>query len=235
MTKNISQEQVAQMFNSISPVYDKINRVLSFGIDKRWRKKMGRFLPPGENLRLLDLATGTGDQLLSLMRTGKIDKALGIDVAEEMLHVGKQKIDLSPYASKVELKVGSALETGEEGNSFDCATITFGIRNTESPLLCLKEMFRLLTPGGRAIILEFSLPNNRMIRGIHILYLRHVLPWIGGLLSGKKMAYSYLNRTIESFPYGDSFCKLMEEAGFSTPTAIPLTFGVATLYVGVKR
>jgi demethylmenaquinone methyltransferase / 2-methoxy-6-polyprenyl-1,4-benzoquinol methylase len=229
-----SEKQISQMFNAISPTYDKVNRVLSFGIDRLWRKKLKEHLPPGHHLNLLDLATGTCDQILALMKTGKFDEAMGIDLAEEMLREGRRKIAATPYAECIDLKVASALEIPVEKGVFDCVTISFGIRNVADTLGCLNEMGRVLKKGGKALILEFSLPKNMLVRSLHLFYLRRLLPLVGGLISGEKSAYAYLNRTIEAYPHGAAFLKLMEQAGFTNPKAYPLTFGVATLYVGTK-
>jgi len=234
MTQISTEQEISQMFNEISHAYDKNNHILSLGLDRRWRKKLALHLPEGENLSLLDLATGTCDQLLPLMATGKFESALGIDLAEGMLEFGKQKISSTPYKDQISLKVASALEIPTEPESFDCVTISFGIRNVGSLPECLKEIHRVLAPGGRALILEFSLPKNRLIRPFHLLYLRHILPFVGGLVSGKMGAYRYLNKTIESFPYGEAFLGKMQEAGFSKVQALPLTLGVATLYIGDK-
>lgn len=227
-----TQVRVSHMFNAIAKSYDRVNRILSFGIDQRWRKLLASHLPEKENLRLLDLATGTCDQLLTLMETDKVVEALGIDLAEDMLSLGKEKVASTSYASQVELKVASALEIPAKDNSFDCVTISFGIRNVQGN--CLAEIFRVLAPGGRALILEFSLPENRLVRSMHLFYLRKILPTIGGFVSKEKSAYSYLNQTIESYPYGEKFLQMMEREGFVDLKAIPLTMGVATLYVGEK-
>ena len=234
MTQKQTESSVSEMFNDISKKYDRANRILSLGIDKGWRKMMRDALPDKTNLRLLDLATGTADQLLSLMESGKIGYGLGLDIAEEMVKIGQQKVEKSPYSDLIELKVASALSIPEEAASFDCVTISFGIRNVEDPATALKEMHRVLAPSGRALILEFSLPKNLFVRTFHLLYLRHLLPTIGGMIAGKKSAYRYLNETIEAFPYGEAFTKLMEEAGFVEVEAKPLTFGIATLYIGEK-
>lgn len=234
MTEMKTEEAVSEMFNGISEKYDLANRLLSLGIDKSWRKKITAALPQRPNLRLLDLATGTGDQLLSLMESGKIAYALGIDIAEEMVKIGKKKAALTPFADAIDMEVASALSIPAKESAFDCATISFGIRNVADPSLCLREMHRVLSPGGKALILEFSLPRNLLIRQLHLLYLRHVVPTVGGMVSGQKAAYRYLNKTIEDFPYGTAFTALMEEAGFVHVEALPLTFGVATLYIGVK-
>lgn len=222
------------MFNAISTSYDRVNRILSFGIDVRWRKKMVEHLPQGERLTLLDLATGTCDQLLTLMQSGKFASAIGMDLAEEMLKMGREKVSQSPFSKKVVLQLASALEIPLEENVFDCVSISFGIRNVVDIAKCLEEMHRVLKPGGKGLILEFSLPKNRAVRFFHLLYLRYFLPLIGGIVSGKRSAYSYLNQTIESFPYGNAFCQFMEKGGFTKVKAYPLTWGVATLYVGEK-
>ncbi len=234
MTENTSQEQISQMFNSISSSYDKVNRVLSFGIDKQWRKKLAKHLPNGTNLRLLDLATGTCDQLLALMQEQKFNYGMGIDLSEGMLAEGQKKLDLSNFKNQVELKVASALEIPVENGKFDCVTISFGIRNVADTVGCLREMHRVLAPNGRALILEFSLPKSSIVKGLHLFYLRQLLPVIGGSLSGKKSAYSYLNKTIEAYPHGEAFLGLMHQAGFAKAEAIPLTLGIATLYVGER-
>lgn len=230
-----SQETVSQMFNEISSVYDLNNRILSLGIDRQWRKSVKAHLPAGTGLDLLDLATGTCDQLLLLMKTGKFKTALGIDLATKMLEQGQKKVDRSPFAQRIILEEASALAIPADADSFSCVTISFGIRNVGNLSLCLEEIFRVLTPHGKALILEFSLPANKLMRTLHLLYLRHFLPLVGGMISGKKGAYRYLNQTIESFPYGEAFCAEMKKVGFVHVTAHPLTFGIATLYVGEKR
>jgi len=232
MPESDTQAQVSHMFNAIAKQYDRVNRILSFGIDQKWRKLLASNLPEKENLRLLDLATGTCDQLLTLMETNKVAKALGIDLAEDMLSLGGKKVAATPFAEKVELQVASALSIPAKDSSFDVVTISFGIRNVQGN--CLSEIFRVLAPGGRALILEFSLPENKIIRSAHLFYLRKILPTIGGFVSKEKSAYSYLNKTIESYPYGEKFLQMMEREGFVDFKAIPLTLGVATLYIGEK-
>lgn len=226
------QDEISGMFNAIAKRYDRANRCLSLGIDARWRKSLAKYLPEKENMRLLDIATGTCDQLIALMQTGKVSCGVGIDLAEEMLAIGKQKILQYPFGEKIDLLCASACEIPFPDHSFDCTTISFGIRNVQGN--CLKEMFRILAPSGRALILEFSLPKNHLIRLCHLFYLRHLIPMIGGLMTKKKEAYRYLNQTIEAFPYGEKFLELMEKEGFVHCRAIPLTFGIATLYVGER-
>ncbi len=226
------KENIHQMFDQISPTYDLVNRVMTLRLDQSWRKKMARYLPKG-NITLLDCATGTADQLIALMENcPRIKKAIGIDLAAEMVAIGKKKVATKPYADKVSFQIASALELPFENATFDCLTISFGIRNVTDVKKALNEFRRVLKPGGHLIILEGSIPENGILRSLHQFYLRHVMPRIGGLISKKPFAYRYLNQTIETFPSGLAFCDLMREAGFKA-TAHPLMGGVATIYLGV--
>jgi demethylmenaquinone methyltransferase/2-methoxy-6-polyprenyl-1,4-benzoquinol methylase len=230
-----SKGDVWKMFNTISPTYDRANRIMSLGIDQYWRKKVARFLPKKEKIALLDCATGTGDQIFSLMKNSKkVHQVIGVDMASEMLRIGKKKLKTKPYAHQVMLKQACITDLPFVDNSFDCATISFGIRNVADVPKCLREIHRVLTPKGRVLILEFSLPKNRKIKAAHLFYLRHFIPKIGSWLSKEKSAYTYLQETIETFPYGQGFCELLKEAGFVNVQAHPLTFGVVTLYQGDK-
>lgn len=223
------------MFNQISPTYDRVNRILSFGIDGSWRRKLVSKLPAIKEMKLLDVATGTCDQLMTIMEQSSATiEAVGIDIAEEMVKLGQKKLDQKPYAKKVTLKIGSAAHLPFEDEVFDCVTISFGIRNMDQVSACLKEIHRVLKKGGRLLILEFSLPANMLVRAGCLFYLRTLLPKLGGWISKNEKAYSYLNQTIESFPYGKAFCALLEEAHFTQVAANPLTFGIASLYQGDK-
>lgn len=228
-----SRHEVWRMFDRISPRYDVLNRVLSGRRDVAWRRRMSRLLPAGERLRLLDVATGTGDQILSLMDASpRIVEATGVDMSEGMLERGRAKLRARKLEDRVTLKVGDATAIPEPDSAYDIATISFGIRNVENVAAGLREMRRTLRPGGRALVLEFSQPTARGFRGLYFFYLRHVLPIVGGWLSGDREAYRYLNVTIETFPSGDAFCALMRGAGFTNVRAIPLTFGIASIYAG---
>lgn len=230
-----TQPSIPEMFNEISFSYDKVNRILSFCLDKFWRNALIKWLPWKENLQLLDLATGTCDQLLALVKkSNHISYALGIDLAKEMLEIGKKKIASSPYAEKIELQLADAESLPLENKSFDCVTMSFGIRNVKNREKCLQEMFRVLSPGGRVLILEFSLPKNILIRPFYLLYLRVFLPFLGGLFSKNRKAYRYLNQSIEEFPSTDEFCSLMKASGFENIRAKKLTLGIVTLYIGDK-
>jgi demethylmenaquinone methyltransferase / 2-methoxy-6-polyprenyl-1,4-benzoquinol methylase len=229
------RNDVSSMFDRIAHRYDLLNRSLSFGQDVLWRKRMKRHLPDRADLKLLDLATGTADQLIFLSSDPRIASGLGMDLAEKMLDIGREKIKKRNLASRFELKTGDAIHIPVDDASCDVVTISFGIRNVLDVEQGLREMFRVLKPGGRALILEFSLPGNAVMRKLYLFYFRHILPRIGGLVSGDAYAYRYLNKTVETFPYGEAFCALMRTAGFENVRANPLTFGIASIYQGDKR
>lgn len=228
----IEKKNSWKMFNQIAPTYDRINRILSFGLDQSWRKQVVKYLPQEKSLKILDLATGTGDQLLaSLGSKALIQKATGIDLAKEMLTIAEAK--LKSYKDKIELIQADAQDLPFIDNTFDAATFSFGIRNVPNPLLSLQEIYRTLKPGGICLILEFSLPP-KPIRAGYLFYLRHILPRLGNFLSKQASAYTYLNQTIETFPTGVAFAKLMQQAAFKNITLKQLTLGSVTLYIGTK-
>jgi len=230
-----SPNGVRQMFNRISHRYDILNRLLSFGTDVSWRRKMAHFFPPHADQQVLDLATGTADQILALFeRTDKVRSGIGMDLAEKMLEIGRKKIERRGLSEVITLEVGDATAIPVGKETFDVVTISFGIRNVTHVAKGIEEMYRVLKPGGRVLILEFSLPRSRLVRGGYLFYLRHILPRVGALVSGAPLAYRYLNETIETFPYGEVFCNLLRAEGFTAVEAHPLTFGVAMLYRGDK-
>ena len=230
-----SRHEIWKMFDAISPTYDRVNRIMTFGFDRYWRKAMTRFLPKRSSLRLLDCATGTADQLLSLVKHSKdISQAVGIDLSTEMLEIGRKKAAKSPYSQKITLENGDALALAYPDNSFDCVTMSFGIRNVTDPLKCLKEIYRVLKPGGRILVLESAIPREGMRKKVFLLYFRHIMPRLAGFISKNKVAYRYLNQTTETFPQGESFCSLLKEAGFSDAAAHPLTAGAVSIYRGDK-
>lgn len=231
---SIPKSESWRMFDAISPRYDILNRLLSFGLDILWRERLVPFLPDNPR-KVLDLATGTADVLLALVRGNQnIKEAVGIDLADRMLAIGRGKIARANFSGKITLTHGDANQIPFEDNAFDAVTIAFGIRNVEDHNRVLREMRRVIKPGGRALILEFSLPENKLLRAAHLFYLRVVVPAVGGLVSGHGQAYRYLNRTIETFPCGDDFCVLMEFCGFQDVKAHSLMGGIATIYVGEK-
>lgn len=231
MTKKFSW----QMFNDISPRYDFLNHFLSFGLDIHWRNCLQKFMPKTPNLVVLDVATGTADVLLSMLHSKiPIEKAYGIDMAEKMLEVGQKKIEKAGLEDRVTLMKADANQIPFNDKNFHVVTIAFGIRNMENPIYVLKEMNRTLKEGGKALILEFSLPQNTLLRVLHLFYLRNVVPALGFLFSGHYKAYRYLNQTIEEFPYGENFCALGRQIGFKAVTAHTLLGGVATIYEAQK-
>ena len=230
-----SRRDVWKMFDRIAARYDLLNHLLSANIDKRWRRRLATMLPGSGNLSVLDLATGTGDQLLALAADSRVTNGIGIDLAEQMLAVGREKIGRLNLDRQLSLEHGDAENIPFDTNRFDAVTITFGIRNMTDIRLTLTEMHRVLKPGGRALILEFSLPRNRLVRAAYLFYLRRILPGLGAVISGDSAAYQYLNETIETFPHGTAFCELMTEACFNSVKHTPLTLGVATIYCGDKK
>lgn len=230
-----SRYEVWKMFDKISPRYDFLNHLLTFGLDIYWRNQVIKHLPKTKNLNLIDLATGTGDQLIAIIKKAKqVMSGLGVDLSLEMIRLGQKKIIDKPYGHQITLTEGNATDISLENESVDCVTMSFGIRNVECVDTCLKECHRILTPGGKILILELTVPKNRFIRPFALFYMRHILPLIGGIISGERKAYKYLNKTIETFPSGDSFCKILKKHDFFKVKALPLTFGIVNLYTGEK-
>lgn len=223
-----SRKNVGELFDEISPRYDFVNRLLSFGMDIYWRKRLARQIKPCKSL--LDLASGTCDQI-HFMKPGTFQKATALDISEGMLKFGREKLK---NRDNITFMNASALNVPLNKKTQDVITMSFGIRNVMDPLKCLKEMHRLLKPGGKTFILEFSMPKWRWFRAVYLVYLRHILPKVGRLISKNNSAYTYLNQTIETFAHGEAFLKWMRESGFKQATYTPMTFGIVTLYVGTK-
>ncbi|MBU8933627.1 MAG: bifunctional demethylmenaquinone methyltransferase/2-methoxy-6-polyprenyl-1,4-benzoquinol methylase UbiE [candidate division Zixibacteria bacterium] len=223
------------MFDRIAPRYDLLNRLLSGRRDVVWRRRLAAVLPTKPNLDILDLATGTGDVILTILnRRDNISHVVGLDPAGEMLSLAQKKICDAGQDNRTSLVRGDALFLPFPDGCFDAVTIAFGIRNVPDVPKALSEMQRVLKPGGKAVILEFSLPPNWLVRNIYLVYFRHILPRLGGIISGDAGAYRYLDATVETFPFGEEFRLLMRTAGFNQTVAMPLTFGVATLYTGMR-
>ncbi len=234
--RKVEKKEVWKMFDKIAGRYDLLNRVLSMRQDVAWRKKLLNLLPQKKDLYLLDIATGTADQIVHLLEeTDQIGKAIGIDMSENMLAVGRKKISNLNLDTQVALRVGDATHIPFKNDEFDVTTMSFGIRNVINVEGALKEIHRVLKPKGVSLILEFSLPKSAFIKKPYLFYFRNVLPKIGGLLSGDSSAYKYLNETVEEFPYGQDFLNLMTKSGFKNVTQLPLTFGIATIYRGEKE
>ena len=228
-------EKIQQMFGAIAPRYDFLNRLLSFGIDRRWRKKAVRLLKYREGSRILDVATGTGDVALEIARSTPASvRITGADFCKEMIELGVVKVAASPYAARIDMKVAPCEDLPFANNTFDSITIAFGIRNVVDRKLGLAEMWRVLRPGGRMIILEFSTPRSQLFRQIYYFYFRRLLPVVGGLFS-RYNAYKYLPDSVLEFPSHEEFSRMISEAGFRNIHIHELTFGIATIYAGEKE
>ncbi len=223
-----------KIFDEIAGTYDFLNHFLSLGIDIYWRKKFLANLPNKSSINALDLATGTGDVPLTLVQDSRVKKVTGIDMSEGMINLGIIKIKKKNLERKIIMLKGDGVHIPCADSIFDLTTISFGIRNFSDPALSLKNINRVLKPQGRLLIMEFSIPQNYIIKTLYFFYFRNILPLIGNLFSKHKDAYTYLNQTVEDFPYGNDFLNLMKNAGFVNLKFIPLTLGIATLYIGDK-
>lgn len=225
---------IRDMFQDIAPQYDLLNRVLSLGIDRLWRKFAVRQLDIPEGGKVLDIATGTGDVALEIAaQTPASVQIVGNDLTQGMLVEGQKKIDQTPYKDRIVLVNAPCEAIPHPDKTFDGVTIAFGIRNVVDRQTGLEEMCRVLNPGGRAVILEFSNPKNALFRNLYYLYFRKILPWIGGLLS-KRSAYQYLPDSVLEFPDQETFKGMMQKAGFVAVRHHDLTGGIATVYVGSR-
>ena len=231
MSLVLSKNESPQMFNEIAKRYDLLNRLLSLGQDEPWRQQMRKCLPLKNSYDLLDIATGTGDVVISLVKSdANIRNAYGVDLAVGMLDIAKEKVKKEGLQSKITLQKGDAQALPFVENTFDALTISFGIRNIPDLRLALLEMYRVLKKDGRVIILEFSLPKNIIIRTGHWFYINLFVPLLGYMVSGHNSAYRYLAQTIETFPYGEQFCKILKQMGFVNIQSKTLMGGVATVY-----
>ncbi len=221
------------MFDNIAPRYDFLNHFLSFGIDKQWRRKAVKLIKPFKPSDILDVATGTGDFAIESLKTGA-GKITGIDISEEMLAIGRAKIKSIGLDHKIELKTGDSENLEFDEAAFDATTVAFGVRNFENPGKGLSEIFRVLKPGGILCVLEFSRPRVFPVKQLYNLYSNHILPFLGRLISKDHSAYRYLPESVSQFPEGKEFIALLEKAGFTRVKEYRQTFGVATIYLGIK-
>lgn len=227
------KEQVARMFNNISRHYDFLNHLLSLGIDRGWRKRAIKLLRPLQPKQVLDVATGTGDFAFQALDLNP-DKVIGIDISEGMLEVGRKKILKRNLSDKIELQRGDSENLQFEENKFDAVTVGFGVRNFENLEKGLKEIFRVLKPGGMLVVLEFSRPRKFPMAQLYRFYFKAILPKIGRLISKDKSAYTYLPESVEAFPDGMDFENILKQTGFKDTTCKPLTFGISSIYTGRK-
>ncbi len=227
------KEQVTQMFNTISKEYDGLNRVISFGIDVSWRKKVVAIVAKQEPKTILDIATGTGDLAIHLAETNA-EKIIGLDISPGMLDIGRKKIHKQKLNDTIEMVVGDSENLLFDDNTFDAITVAFGIRNFEHLEKGLKEILRVLKPKGKLVVLETSMPTKTPFKQGYKLYTKTVLPLIGKLFSKDKVAYSYLCESASLFPFGEALNNIFRKIGFTNVKALPQTFGVATIYIATK-
>ncbi len=228
------KEQVANMFDTISGNYDNLNRVISFGIDIKWRKKVLGIVKNTKPNTILDIATGTGDLAILLTETNA-DKIIGLDISAGMLEIGQQKIDQKKLSNTIEMVLGDSENIPFEDNYFDAITVAFGVRNFENLEKGLSEIIRVLKPKGTFVILETSVPEKTPYKQGYAFYSRKILPLIGKVFSKDNSAYGYLSESAAEFPYGEALNNILRKIGFIEVQAMPQTFGVATIYSARKN
>jgi len=242
MSKNITpykdsslrkKEQIAQMFDTISKEYDGLNRVISFGIDIKWRQKVVNIVENRQPHNILDIATGTGDLAINLAKT-QAKTIVGLDISEGMLEVGRQKIKAKQLNKTIKMVVGDSENLPFDDDTFDAITVAFGVRNFETLEKGLAEILRVLKPQGQLVILETSVPTKFPFRQGYFVYTKIVLPIIGKLFSKDKQAYGYLSSSAAKFPHGEAFNNILRKVGFINVEASPQTFGVASIYTASK-
>lgn len=227
------KEQVEQMFDTISGNYDGLNRVITFGVDVKWRKKVVQLVTDTKPDSVLDIATGTGDLIISLAKSGA-SKLVGLDISEGMLSVGRKKIKAGGLEDRIEMIQADSEAMPFEDNSFDAITVAFGVRNFETLEKGLAEIYRVLKPGGIFVILETSVPTKTPFKQGYKFHSNVILPTVGRLFSKDKNAYTYLSKSASVFPFGEALNNILRKIGFTNVKDKPQTFGVATIYTASK-
>jgi demethylmenaquinone methyltransferase/2-methoxy-6-polyprenyl-1,4-benzoquinol methylase len=227
------KEQVTKMFDTISKNYDGLNRVISFGIDIKWRKRVVAILTKKKPKSILDIATGTGDLAINMIKTGA-QRIVGLDISPGMLEVGKEKVNDKKLDKTIEMVVGDSENLPFEENSFDAVTVAFGVRNFESLEKGLAEIYRVLKPAGTFVVLETAVPTKTPFKQGYRFHCNYVLPFVGRLFSKDRSAYTYLSESAAVFPHGENFNNILRKIGFIEVENKPQTFGVASIYVATK-
>lgn len=227
------KRQVEEMFDNISGKYDFLNHFLSFNIDRYWRKKAVSQLKSIPGITILDVATGTGDMITPLLKI-KPQKITGLDLSEGMLRIARKKFPSEMGGTSIEFIKGDSEKLPFDDNMFDAETVAFGVRNFENTLSGLSEMYRVLKPGGKIVVLEFARPASFPVKQIYQFYFQNLLPFFGRIISKDKDAYTYLPYSVNNFPERKDFVRIMENAGFSDCTFNTLTFGIVSVYTGIK-
>ena len=232
------KRDIGALFDRIAGRYDLLNHLLSLNIDKRWRRRAIRCLATTENaaspVRILDVAIGTGDLAIEIIRQHKADEVTGIDVSEQMMRIGQEKTTKIGLVDRIRFQKASAMKMPFEADCFDAVTCAYGVRNFADLDAGLNEMYRVLRPGGQLMILEFTQPSNRLFAAVYDLYFTHILPTVGRLISGDKTAYSYLNRSVKAFVDAPQMHAHLAKVGFQDIQSIPLTHGITTIYTARK-
>lgn len=232
---NKKSENVEAMFNSIASNYDFLNHFLSLGIDKSWRWRLVKQLAKENPGRVIDIATGTADLAIQLARHHESVIIDGVDISENMLNIGKNKIAKRHLEGRIKLHQGTSLNLPFNDAEYDAAMVAFGVRNFEDLSKGIAEIYRVLRTGGSFYVLEFSMPSKFPMSNLYRFYFRKVLPFIGGLVSGSRSAYTYLPESVFAFPEKEKFIEIMTTVGFKNCTYKQLTFGVASIYIGYKQ
>jgi demethylmenaquinone methyltransferase/2-methoxy-6-polyprenyl-1,4-benzoquinol methylase len=233
-SKLSKKEQVADMFNNIASKYDFLNHLLSLGIDKGWRTKAIKSIESIAPQKILDVATGTGDLAIAAAKKISNSTVVGIDIAAQMLEVGKVKIDDKNLSARIEMIVGDSEALPYEDNHFDAVLCAYGVRNFQDLPKGLNEMCRVMRTGGRLAILEFSQPKTFPIKQVFALYFKYIMPLFGKMVSKHSTAYNYLPESVMAFPEGQDFCNILTQCGFKNVQSRPLTFGITSLYTAEK-
>jgi demethylmenaquinone methyltransferase/2-methoxy-6-polyprenyl-1,4-benzoquinol methylase len=228
------KEQVANMFNTISPQYDFLNHLLSGGIDIIWRKKAIKLLQNKGIKTMLDIATGTGDFAIEALKINP-EKIVGVDISEGMLSVGIEKIKKMGLEKTIQLQKGDSEKLPFSDNSFDAVIVSFGVRNFENLQKGLSDMFRVTKPGGYCLILEFSNPRSFPMKQLYTFYSKYCLPFLGKMISKDPSAYTYLPESVKAFPDGPDFIHIFKSVGYSETNWIPMTGGICSIYIGQKQ
>ena len=227
-------DQVEEMFDSIAPAYDFMNRAMTLGIDKLWRAKAVKMIRRRQPADILDVATGTGDLAIKLAREIPGVRVTGVDLSEQMLAIGRDKVRLAGLSDRISLSKADCLALPMADASFDAVTVAYGVRNFEHLAQGYREMARVLRPGGMLCVVELSVPQSRLVRPFYELYTRRIIPVIGRMVSSDRSAYTYLPASIAAMPQGERMLAIMEEAGLVRPALRPLTLGVCTIYTAFR-
>lgn len=229
------KEQVEQMFDNIAPTYDRLNHIMSLNIDRMWRRRVMRIVRRAKAHKIMDVATGTGDLAIAMAKRVDRIQILGVDLSEEMLAVAREKVRKQGLEERIMLEKGDAenlVMVADE--SVDAVTVAFGVRNFENMEQGLRELYRTIKHGGKLVVLEFSMPKNRLVRWIYRQYAHRLLPYVGGMISKDRRAYTYLPDSVEEFPAPEKFAQILKDVGFSKVRLRRQSFGIAYIYEATK-